>query len=301
MIGETLNNRYRVIEQLGQGGMGSVYRALDIALNQKVAIKVLPYQFSVSPENEKRFEREFLALTNLSHPNIVKVFEYGKSGSIIFFVMEYLHGHDLRNIMKTKPKKPEDFIALLKVFMQACLALSYMHSQGIIHRDLKPQNIFIQKDGDLKVMDFGLAKLQGSSVNLTQDGAVLGTAIYMSPEQASGKPSDERSDIYSLGVILYNALCGIPPFSGNNPMEILKKHLFENPQIPTYHNPFIPQSLVTALAKAMEKDPEDRFQSAKEFSHDLQMIMRILIEKQKRNENYVSIVVNSLKKLLKRR
>jgi len=278
MIGETLNNRYKIEEQLGRGGMGTVYRATDIALNQKVAIKMMPFELSTSVETEKRFEREFLALINLSHPNIVTVYDYGKVGTIIFFVMEYLQGDDLRRFMKSKPKKNSDFIHLIKLFIQICQALSYMHSSGIIHRDLKPHNIFVQKNGGLKVMDFGLAKLQGASVNLTQDGAILGTAMYMSPEQARGSGLDFRSDFYSLGAILYHCLCGVPPFTASNPLDILKKHLLETYQTPTYHNPFIPQKLVAILQKALAKDPVDRYQSAEEFSLDLQKAYRSLEE-----------------------
>ncbi|MBN2384210.1 serine/threonine protein kinase [bacterium] len=274
MIGETLSNRYLIEEQLGRGGMGTVYRATDIALNQKVAIKVLPFEFSHSAETEKRFQREFLALVNLSHPNIVSVFEYGQTGSIIFFVMEYLVGNDLRRYMKTKPKRNSDFITLITYFVQVCQALAYMHSKGIIHRDLKPHNIFIQKNGELKVMDFGLAKILDSSVNLTQEGAILGTATYMSPEQARGKNIDFRSDIYSLGAIIYHCLCGVPPFSGRNPMDILNKHLTDVPQTPTYFNPFISQKLTAVLQKAMAKGPENRYQSAEEFSLDLQKSRR---------------------------
>lgn len=278
MIGKTLNNRYKVEEQLGQGGMGSVFRALDVALNQRVAIKVLPFEMTVSAETEKRFEREFLALTNLSHPNIITVFEYGKSGSIIFFVMEYLEGHDLRWIMRSQPRKVEDFVSIVKIFLDTCRALHYMHSNGIIHRDLKPQNIFLQKNGELKVMDFGLAKFQGASVDITQDGAVLGTATYMAPEQASGHPCDERSDIYAMGAILYHVLCKEPPFSGVNPMEVLKKHMYEPFQKPAYHNPYIPKRLVHILEKCLEKVPDKRYQSAMELSSDLQTTLRMLEE-----------------------
>lgn len=276
MIGKTLNSRYRIEERLGRGGMGSVYRTLDIALNQRVAIKVLPSHISVSPENEKRFEREFIALTNLHHPNIISVYDFGRSDGVIFFVMEYLSGHDLRWHFRSKPKKNEDFVNLIRLFDKVCQALSYMHSKGIIHRDLKPQNIFLQKDGEPKLMDFGLAKLVDASNQITQEGAVLGTATYMAPEQASGKDIDERSDIYSLGVILYHALCQKPPFTGSNPIEVLNKHLYEKPPKPRYNNPFIPKQLVTLLDKALEKDPKKRFQNAGEMSHDLQITLRIL-------------------------
>lgn len=278
MIGETLYNRYKIEEQLGRGGMGTVYRATDIALNQKVAIKVLPYEFSNSPETEKRFEREFLALINLSHPNIVAVYDYGQAGSIIFFVMEYLQGKDLRRLIKSKPRRIQDLLNITKMFIQVCHALAYIHSKGIVHRDLKPNNIFIQKNGNIKVMDFGLAKLQDSSVHLTQEGSVLGTAMYMSPEQASGKEIDHRSDVYGLGALLYHCLCGSPPFTGTNPIEILKKHLLETPQKPTYYNPFIPQKIVTILKKAMDKNPDSRYQSAEEFSQDLQRVQRDFTE-----------------------
>lgn len=300
MLGQTLNNRYLIEERLGQGGMGSVYKAQDIALNQKVAIKMLPFQMSASVETEKRFEREFIALTNLSHPNIVAVYEYGTTGSIIYFVMEYLQGHDLRWIMRTKPKKESDFLLITDIFIQSCHALHYMHTRGIIHRDIKPQNLFLQKNGVIKLMDFGLAKLQGSSVQITQEGAVLGTATYMSPEQASGKTIDVRSDIYSLGAILYHVVCMEPPFSGMNPMDILKKHLYEKPQIASYLNPFLPTVFAEIIKKSMEKDPDNRYQSAEAFSQALQRAKRIFDDGDKTDIAHHQKILNRMRQLFKR-
>jgi serine/threonine-protein kinase len=277
---EILNGQFQILEKVGTGGMGSVYKASQPAMNRTVAIKILHPKLAGRKDLTSRFRREARAMSQLSHPNTVKVFMYGEledDGSL-YIVMEMLEGRNLnQTVRKGGPLPLERAIPIL---VQVCGALQEAHDLGIVHRDLKPENIFLCAQGGMvdypKVLDFGLAKvterqMQPGSVILTQEGMVFGTPEFMSPEQAQGKTLDARSDIYSLAVILYEVLTGKLPFSARTPMEYIQKHVMEpaiplNQRVPERR---FPDALETVLIKALAKKPDDRYQSAAEFGEAL--------------------------------
>ncbi|HTQ06417.1 MAG TPA: serine/threonine-protein kinase [Polyangiaceae bacterium] len=277
---EILGGQFRVLEKVGTGGMGSVYKASQPAMNRMVAIKILHPKLAGRKDLTSRFRREARAMSQLTHPNTAKVFMYGEAeedGSL-YIVMEMLEGKNLnQTVRKEGPMQPDRAIPIL---IQVCGALQEAHDLGIVHRDLKPENIFLSKQGGLvdypKVLDFGLAKvterqMQPGSVILTQEGMVFGTPEFMSPEQAQGRVLDARSDIYSLAVILYEVLTGKLPFSARTPMEYIQKHVME-PAIPL--NQRVPerkfsQGLEDVLSRALLKKPDERYQSAAEFGEAL--------------------------------
>ena len=277
---ELLGGQFRVLEKIGTGGMGSVYKAEQPAMNRMVAIKILHPKLAGRKDLTSRFRREARAMSQLTHPNTVKVFMYGEledDGSL-YIVMEMLEGRNLnQTVRKEGPLSVERAIPIL---IQCCGALQEAHDLGIVHRDLKPENIFLSKQGGMadypKVLDFGLAKvterqMQPGSVILTQEGMVFGTPEFMSPEQAQGKTLDARSDIYSLAVILYEVLTGKLPFSARTPMEYIQKHVTD-PIIPLSErvpDRKFPKGLDDALAKALEKQPDNRYQTAGEFGEAL--------------------------------
>ncbi len=277
---EILGGQFQILQKIGTGGMGSVYKAAQPEMNRMVAIKILHPKLAGRKDLTSRFRREARAMSQLTHPNTVKVFMYGEleeDGSL-YIVMEMLEGRNLnQTVRKGGPIPPERAIPIL---VQICGALAEAHQMGIVHRDLKPENIFLCSQAGLtdypKVLDFGLAKvterqMRPGSVILTQEGMVFGTPEFMSPEQAQGKTLDARSDIYSLAVILYEVLTGKLPFNAKTPMEYIQKHVMEQP-IPL--NQRVPgmtfsPGLEAVLAKAIAKKPDDRFQSAEEFADAL--------------------------------
>jgi serine/threonine protein kinase len=277
---EILNGQFQILEKVGTGGMGSVYKASQPAMNRMVAIKILHPKLAGRKDLTSRFRREARAMSQLSHPNTVKVFMYGEledDGSL-YIVMEMLEGRNLnQTVRKGGPLPLERAIPIL---VQVCGALQEAHDLGIVHRDLKPENIFLCTQGGMvdypKVLDFGLAKvterqMQPGSVILTQEGMVFGTPEFMSPEQAQGKTLDARSDIYSLAVILYEVLTGKLPFSARTPMEYIQKHVMEqaiplNQRVPERK---FPEGLEIVLTKALAKKPDERYQSAAEFGEAL--------------------------------
>jgi len=277
---EILGGQYRVVQKIGTGGMGSVYKAEQPAMNRMVAIKILHPKLAGRKDLTSRFRREARAMSQLTHPNTVKVFMYGEleeDGSL-YIVMEMLEGKNLnQTVRKEGPMAPERAIPIL---MQVCGALHEAHEMGIVHRDLKPENIFLCTQAGLKdyakVLDFGLAKvteqqMRPGSVILTQEGMVFGTPEFMSPEQAQGKTLDARSDIYSLAGILYEVLTGKLPFNARTPMEYIQKHVMEKP-IPLNERvpgKTFPAGLEQVIDRALAKKPEDRFQTAAEFSQAL--------------------------------
>ena len=277
---ELLGGQFRVLEKVGTGGMGSVYKAEQPAMNRMVAIKILHPKLAGRKDLTSRFRREARAMSQLTHPNTVKVFMYGEledDGSL-YIVMEMLEGRNLnQTVRKEGPLAAERAIPIL---IQCCGALQEAHDLGIVHRDLKPENIFLSKQGGIadypKVLDFGLAKvterqMQPGSVILTQEGMVFGTPEFMSPEQAQGKTLDARSDIYSLAVILYEVLTGKLPFTARTPMEYIQKHVTD-PIIPLSErvpDRKFPKALDDVLAKALQKQPDNRFQTAGEFGEAL--------------------------------
>lgn len=262
--------RYEVIGELGQGAMGIVYKAKDPLIDRVVAIKTinLTQALEEREEYEARFYQEARAAGRLSHHNIVTIYDVGKSGDVAYIAMEFLEGRELRDVLNEKSMLPLGQV--LDIVAQVAQGLAYAHEHGIIHRDVKPSNIMIQKDGHVKITDFGIARMASAAVR-TQTGMVLGSPKYMSPEQVMGKLTDQRSDIFSLGIMLYEMLTGRPPFSGENVNAIMYQTLNAAPPQPSSLNPAVPDMLNFIVAKALAKKLDDRYQNAKEFADDLRV------------------------------
>jgi serine/threonine protein kinase len=255
---------YRIITQIGKGGMANVYKAYQPSVDRYVAIKVLPSQLAESQEFATRFHQEARIIAKLEHPHILPVFDYGESDGVAYFVMRYLEAGTLRDKMEAGRPLPLNDID--RIFTQLAEALSYAHSFGIIHRDLKPANALIDSHGNIFLTDFGIAKLmESASPRLTQTDAIMGTPAYISPEQAQSQPVDQRSDIYSLGIILYEMVTGRVPFVADTPLAVLFKHISDPLPLPSLVKPDIPPSIEKVILKALAKDPKDRFSTADEF------------------------------------
>ncbi len=260
--------RYEVVGELGQGAMGVVYKATDPLIDRIVAIKTITLSLAQEEreEYEARFYQEAKAAGRLSHPNIVTIFDVGRSGDIAYIAMEFLQGRELRDILNDDKLLPVDQV--LDIVAQVALGLAYAHEHGIIHRDIKPSNIMVGRDCHVKITDFGIARMASASVR-TQTGMVLGSPKYMSPEQVMGKLTDQRSDIFSLGVVLYEMLTGQPAFMGENVNAIMYQTLNAIPPPPRSLNPAVPEMLNFIVAKALAKDLENRYQNARDLSNDL--------------------------------
>ncbi|WP_379153202.1 Stk1 family PASTA domain-containing Ser/Thr kinase [Paenibacillus sp. sgz5001063] len=267
MIGHELGGRYQVIERIGGGGMALVYRAHDILLNRNVAIKVLRNQFVHDEEFIRRFRREAQSAASLSHPNVVSIYDVGQEDEIHYIVMEYIEGKNLNEIIKERAPLQVD--ESIRIASQICDALDHAHQNQIIHRDIKPHNILIGRNGRVKVTDFGIARAV-TSTTITQTGSVVGSVHYFSPEHAKGVATGEKSDLYSLGIVLYQMLTGVLPFLGESPISVALKHLQEEFEEPRLLNPLIPQSVENVILRSMRKNPEERYQSAKEMLQDLE-------------------------------
>jgi eukaryotic-like serine/threonine-protein kinase len=266
MIGHTLSGRYELLARVGGGGMALVYKARDLLLNRFVAVKVLREQFTNDEDFVKRFRREAQAAASLSHPNIVSIYDVGQVEDTHYIVMEYIEGANLNEIIRERaPLQTEESV---RITMQICDALEHAHQNQIIHRDIKPHNILIGNNGRVKVTDFGIARAVTSST-ITQTGAVVGSVHYFSPEHAKGVTTGEKSDLYSLGIVLYQMLTGRLPFLGESPISVALKHLQEPFEQPRNVNPHIPQSVENIILKAMRKNPQERYQSAREMMKDL--------------------------------
>src|SRR5580693_1342502 len=261
------SGRYELTHLIARGGMAQVYRAMDRQLERPVALKVLFPELSVDKTFVERFRREAQAAANLSHPNIVPVFDWGEDDGVYFIVMEYVDGRSLSAVLRDPQKLPPNQIAQIGAGVAAALAFAHRH--GVIHRDVKPGNILITPDGEVKVTDFGIARAMNTEESLTQTGAVMGTAAYFSPEQAEGKTVDARSDIYSLGVVLYEMAVGRPPFTGDSPVAVASKHVRDIPPLPRDLNDTVPPDLEAVVMKAMAKSPDMRYSSAEELRADL--------------------------------
>lgn len=258
MINRLFAQRYQVTEKIGTGGMAEVYKATDEVLGRTVAIKTMLPQYAADPTFAARFRQEAQAAANLSSPYIVNIYDWGRDGDTYFIVMEYIRGIDLKSAIKQRGMINERKAA--EIGMQICSALSVAHDYDIIHRDIKPQNIMIQPDGNAKVMDFGIARAGNS--NLTQTNSVLGTAHYVSPEQARGHQLGAQSDLYSLGIVLYECVTGHLPFDGPDAVSVTMKQVTEQPLPPSDLNPNLDPTLEAVILHALEKDPDDRFASA---------------------------------------
>lgn len=255
---------YRIINQIGKGGMATVYKAYQASVDRYVAIKVLPSQLAESKEFAARFQQEARIIAKLEHPHILPVFDYGESDGIAYFVMRYLEAGTLKDRMESHRPLPLDEID--RILTQLADALSYAHSQGIVHRDLKPANALIDLHGNVFLTDFGIARLlESASPRLTQTDAIMGTPAYISPEQAQSHPVDQRSDIYSLGIILYEMVTGQVPFMADTPLAVLFKHITDPLPPPSSVKPDISTSIERVILKALAKHPQDRFATAGEF------------------------------------
>ena len=255
---------YQIIEQIGEGGMATVYKAYQPSMDRNVAIKVLPGQLADSEEFTKRFQQEARIIAKLEHPHILPVFDYGESEGITYLVMRYLDAGTLGEKMQKERPLPLDEID--RLFTQLAEALGYAHSYGIIHRDLKPSNALIDSHGNLFLTDFGIAKmLESASPRLTQTDAIMGTPAYISPEQAQATKVNQRSDIYSLGIILYEMVTGRVPFVAETPLAVILKHVSDPLPKPSVLKPDIPEAIEKVVLRALEKKPEDRYATVNEF------------------------------------
>ncbi len=261
MVGRTFNNRYKITERVGLGGMAEVYRAQDNVLDRTVAVKTMLPQYAADPTFTKRFRQEAASAAKLQSPYIVSIYDWGLDDETYYIVMEFLRGTDLKTAIQERGAINQRKAA--EIGSQVAQALSVAHAGGVIHRDIKPQNIMIQPDGNIKVMDFGIAR--AGDAGLSQTATVLGTAHYVSPEQAQGKELTGASDIYSLGVVLYEATTGKLPFDGQDAVSVAVKQVNEVPAAPSTINPNIDPSLEAIIMKALEKDPERRFKDAAEM------------------------------------
>ena len=262
-----LSGRYELVHLVARGGMAEVYRAHDRLLDRPVAVKVLFPELSVDRNFVERFRREAQAAANLSHPHIVPVFDWGEDNGTYFIVMEFIDGRPLSSILRTAGPLHPDRAA--EIAADVALALDYAHRHGVIHRDIKPGNVLITDEGQVKVTDFGIARAVNTDESLTQTGAVMGTATYFSPEQAEGLGVDARSDIYSLGVVIYEMVAGRPPFTGDSPVSVASKHVREQAPAPRTFNPSVPPDLEAIILKCMAKSPDYRYATGADLRVDL--------------------------------
>ena len=271
--GHTYGGRYAILERVGTGGMAEVYRARDELLGREVAVKVLSERLSRDRSFVERFRREAQAAANLNHPNIVSLFDYGSDDDTYFIVMEFIDGSSLSDIIHREGALMPERAA--EIGSDVAKALERAHAQGLVHRDIKSGNIMITRTGQTKVTDFGIARAVGrdGEQTMTQTGMVIGTAAYLSPEQAQGNPVDGRSDVYSLGVVLYEMLTGRTPFSGDTALSIAYKHVREDPRPPSELNRDVSPQLDAVTLKALAKNPDNRYSTAAEMSEDLQRFM----------------------------
>lgn len=271
--GAVFEDKYEVISEIGRGGMGVVYVALDRNLKRKVAIKVLPEQFNIRAEVVTRFKREARAMASLDHPNIVPVYAIGRQGKLHYFVMKYLEGSTVRQRLTQQSHAGQPGIPLdeaLEVLIQTCAALSHAHERGLIHRDVKPGNIMRSPSGQVTIMDFGIVKERYPGEGLTHTGLVLGTPEYIAPEQAQGLAATPASDLYSLGIVGYEMLVGEPPFFAGTPFNIVMRHINEPPA--SIRARGVSSSVERVIFQALAKAPEDRFKSAEEMRLALERI-----------------------------
>lgn len=268
--GQKINDRYEIIKTIGEGGMANVYLANDTILDRKVAIKVLRGDLSNDEKFIRRFQREALSVSNLSHPNIVEVYDVGEEDGQYYIVMEYIEGKTLKQLLKKR--ETLTLTEVIDIMLQLTDGLAHAHESYIIHRDIKPQNIMILDNGLVKITDFGIA-MALNATQLTQTNSVMGSVHYLPPEQANGKSATVKSDIYSLGILMYELITGSVPFKGDNAVEIALKHMKEKIPSIRKQNPTIPQTVENIVIKATAKNPRNRYDSVKEMHEDLEVCM----------------------------
>ena len=274
LVGRIIADRYRIVKLLGRGGMGVVYQVEHVHIGKLMAMKLLHGELARERNTIRRFQREAEAVSRLSHPNTVQVFDFGRSEGLMYLVMEFLEGRDLGQLIRDEG--PLDFDRVARIGAQVCASLGEAHSLGIVHRDIKPENVMVLSTPDgremAKVLDFGLAKLRDHTGNLsvTRAGAIVGTPYYMSPEQIRGEEVDARGDVYAAGALLYKAATGVPPFVANTPMGVLTKHLTEELVLPSERSGRpLPLEADTIIGRAMAKEAADRYRNATELGEDL--------------------------------
>lgn len=264
--GQKINDRYEIVKSIGEGGMANVYLANDKILDRKVAIKVLRGDLSADEKFVRRFQREALSVSNLSHPNIVEVYDVGEEDGQYYIVMEYIEGKTLKQLLNKRESLT--LTEVIDIMTQLTDGIAHAHESYIIHRDIKPQNIMIEDDGKIKITDFGIA-MALNATQITQTNSVMGSVHYLPPEQASGKGATIKGDIYSLGILMYELLTGTVPFKGDNAVEIALKHMKDKIPSVRKQNPAIPQSVENIILKAAAKNPRNRYETAREMHEDL--------------------------------
>ena len=271
LVGRYIGNRYEILEKIGNGGMATVYKAKCHVLNRFVAVKVLKEEFTTDEEFIRRFNIEAQSAAGLTHPNIVSVYDVGHEDNIYYIVMELIQGKTLKQIISESGILPWKWS--VNIAIQIASALEAAHKNNIVHRDIKPHNIIITEDGVAKVTDFGIAKAVSNST-ITAFGTTIGSVHYFSPEHARGGYTDAKSDIYSLGVVMYEMVTGKVPFDADTPVSVALKHMQEEPIPPIEANPHLPEAVNKIILKALKKDPMLRYQTATELLQDLRMALK---------------------------
>src|SRR5204863_960614 len=270
LLNTLFDGRYRIVRKLGTGGMANVYLAEDEVLGRRVAIKILNDRHAGDDQFVERFRREAKNAASLSHPNIVSIYDRGEAEGTYYIAMEYLDGRSLKEMITARGPAP--IPVAVDYARQILSALRIAHRQGLVHRDIKPHNVLVDGEGRVKVTDFGIARAGPSQ--MTEEGSIIGTAQYLSPEQAQGAPVTPASDLYSVGIVLYELLTGSVPFSGDTPVELAMKHLSKVPESPSHLRPEVPRDLDLVVMRALAKSPEERYTTAEEMDADLVRIAR---------------------------
>ena len=268
--GQKINDRYKIVKTIGEGGMANVYLAEDEILNREVAVKILRGDLAEDEKFVRRFQREAISASSLNHPNIVEVYDVGEDDGSYFIVMEYINGVTLKNLIKKRGKL--SLVEVVDIMKQLTSGIACAHKNNIIHRDIKPQNVMILDDGKIKITDFGISTAL-NSIEMTQTNSVMGSVHYLPPEQASGKATTFKSDIYSLGILMYELLTGTIPFKGETAVEVAMKQLKEDLPSIVKKNPEIPQSVENILMRACAKNPLNRYDSVEEMYHDIRVCL----------------------------
>jgi len=272
VIGKTLARRYHIEALIGSGGMAVVYRAQDLRTQRTVAVKALREEYSNDREFLRRFDREAMACAKVQHPNIVGLIDIGEEDNIRYLVMEYVQGSTLKDIIQERGQIPPE--EAVRIALQALSALRHAHQKHIVHRDIKPQNILIDVHGDVKIADFGIARMTDAATATLGDGNVMGSVHYFSPEQAKGRPVTEASDLYSMGVVLYEMLAGRVPFDGDTPLSVAMQHINDPPKPVSVYAPEASVAVEQTLAKAMCKNLSQRYVTAEQMAADLRRALR---------------------------